>query len=182
MLIFYPTTRGKYREKLLSKLDGIFYELESISKENKDLEQLEFHDMLKEGVISPHCYYTAKYKYKNLILETGTLFDSHIGSSCWCTILAPKKEFCMRYKGVEITDTNPLPEESKEDYENMEFFHRETEEYETVCTMSVQETNGFEYKWDVFCKLREEIERILFPEIYEDYDKELNEIRVKIFK
>ena len=143
MLFYYPTTKLKYREKLLSKLDGIFGRLQSISKKNKNLEQLEFHDMFKEGVISPHCYYTAKYKYKNLILETGTLFDSHIGSSCWCTISAPKVEMYMTYKGVEVTDDNPLSEEAKEDYDNMTFDNRETDEYETVCTMRVQETNGF---------------------------------------
>lgn len=53
MLFYYPTTRWDYRTKLLEKIDGIFGRLESISRENKDLEQLEFHDMflLKKTVI-----------------------------------------------------------------------------------------------------------------------------------
>lgn len=180
MLFYYPTTRWDYRAKLLEKIDGIFGRLESISRENKDLEQLEFHDMFREGVISPHCYYTAKYRYKNLILETGTLLDSHIGSSCWCTISAPKKEFCMKYKGEEATESNPLPEDAEKDYDNMKLFHRETDEYETVCEMSVQETKGFKYRWETFCDCREEIERLLFPEIYEEYDKSLERFRKEL--
>lgn len=146
MMCFYPTTRWKYREKLLNQLNGVFSRLESISKENKYLEQIEFHDMLSEGVISPHCYYIAKYKYKNLIIDTGTLLDSHIGSSSWCTISAPKKEMYILYQGVEITDENPLPEGAEEDYDNMTFGNRETEEYEDICNMNIQETMGFKYK------------------------------------
>lgn len=183
MMCFYPTTQWKYREKLLNQLDGIFSRLKSISKENKDLEQIEFHDMLREGVISPHSYYTAKYRYKNLFIDTGTLFDSHIGSSCWCTISAPKREMYMLYKGIEITDENPLPEDTEEDYDNMTFDNRETEEYEDICTMNIQETMGFEYKWkSAFSEYREELERLLFPEIYDEYDKDIEEIRKQIHK
>lgn len=183
MLFFYPTTQWEYREKVLNELSGIFGKLESISKENNELEQIEFHDMFREGVISPHSYYTAKYRYKNLFIDTGTLFDSHIGSSCWCTISAPKKGMYMLYKGVEITDENPLPEDAEEDYDNMTFGNRETKEYEDICNMNIQETMGFEYKWkSAFCEYREELERLLFPQIYEEYDKRIEEIGKHIYK
>lgn len=170
MIKFYPTTSIK-RENVLSGIDDIFQRLKIISEERTELEQLEFHDMLKEGFISPHCYYTAKYKYKNLILDTGTLFDSHIGASRWCTISAPKKEMYMLYKGVEVTDIDQLPSSAKEDYKNMEYSIREIDEYEIVCEMRVQDTNGFQYEWKQICEYREEIERLLFPEIYDSYDK-----------
>lgn len=181
MVAYFPTTGWKYREKVLSKLDGIFERLQSISKENNELEQLEFHDMLSEGVISPHCYYTAKYKYKNLILDTGKLYDSHIGSSCWCNISAPKKEMYMTYKGIEVTEKNPLPQGAEEDYDNMDWFHRETGEYEIVCEMCVQDTNGFNYRWKTFCEYRAEIEKLLFPEIYEEDDKFCEKIKKQLF-
>ena len=33
----------------------------------------------------------------------------------------------MKYKGEEVTESNPLPEDAEKDYDNMEWFHRETD-------------------------------------------------------
>lgn len=153
--------------KLLSKIDGIFWVLEDVSKKDNELEQVEYHDMLQEGVISPHSYYTAKYKYKDLIISTSTLYDSHIGSSSRCTIYAPIKETHMKYKGREITDEDQLTETESKDWDNMEFYNTNTDEYEMVCEMSTQAMLGFKYEWVTFNEYREEIERLLFPEIFE---------------
>ena len=76
----------------------------------------------------------------------------------------------MTYDGIEITNENPLPKEAKGDFKNIEYFRKELDEYEVVCEMSIQETKGFKYEWEL-CEYREEIERLLFPEIYRKYDK-----------
>lgn len=170
LLHLYRATFNRENENILNCIYNIFDRLKEISETNENMEQLEFYDMLKYGIISPHCYYTAKYKYKNIIFDTGSFYDSHIGSSRWCTISVPKKEWCMTYDGIEITNENPLPKEAKGDFKNIEYFRKELDEYEVVCEMSIQETKGFKYEWEL-CEYREEIERLLFPEIYRKYDK-----------
>ena len=154
--------------KLLNKIDGIFWVLEDVSKKDNELEQIEYHDMLREGIISPHSYYTAKYKYKDLIISTSTLYDSHIGRSSRCTIYAPIKEQHMKYKGREITEESQLTDEENRDWANMEFYTVDTDGYETVCEMRTQDTLGFKYEWMTFDEHRDEIERLLFPEIFEE--------------
>ena len=169
MIGFYQTTfDNNNRCTLLKNIDNIFYILEAVSKKDNELEQIEYHDMLQEGVISPHCYYTAKYKYKDLVISTSTLLDSHIGNSSRCTIYAPIKEQHMKYKGREITEESQLTDEESRDWANMEFYTVNTDGYETVCEMSTQDTLGFKYEWMTFDEHRDEIERLLFPEIFEE--------------
>lgn len=169
MLAFYPTTCGN-TEKTLEYISNIFYRLKYLSKDNKELELIEYHDMFfDEGYISPHDYYEAKYKYKNCVFETGTFFDSHMGKCVWCNIFELKKDFVVFYKGVE-TDYSLLTEEQKKDYKNITFSQKENNEYQRIASISVHETVGFEYKWTSFCEYREEIERLLFPEIYKKND------------
>lgn len=81
-------------DELLKGIKNVFTRLKEISKNNDDLKLLEYHDMNKEGYVSPHDYHKAKYQYKDMLIETGTCFNSFSGRSVSCDIFAEYGIIC----------------------------------------------------------------------------------------
>lgn len=138
--MYYPTAEFSNIEKVLKGIQNVFDRLKRISENNENLKLLEYHNMYDEGVISPGCYFTAKYKYKDIFIKTGTLIDCTNSHCCWCEISNYEED-------VNISAN--------------------------ICVMRIQGTEGFMYLWEPLCEYREEIERLIFPDIYEEYDKKV---------